>query len=244
MFKKLLSSIGIGGASIDTVLDTETLEAGESVTGRVFIKGGSTDQEIKRLTIYTMVEIGEEIFTLCETHIDDNIRVRANENFEISFDYILPEHTPPTFEYCQHWLHTDADIKRAKDSSDRDYVEVLPHRSAKNIFEALQELGFELEEIALVEAHPQMSSPFPLVQELEFKPRQGHFAGRLDEIEVILLPYADYIDVYMEVDKKAGMLGEWLDNDERKVHFRLGEEVYDRNQLLRTLRDTIAEFGR
>lgn len=244
MFKKLLTTIGIGGTKVDTILDTETLQAGEEVTGRVFIKGGSADQEIKRLMIYTMVEMGDEIFTVCETHIADNIRVKAKEEFEIDFNYILPVDTPPTFEYCQHWLHTDADIKRASDSSDRDYVEVLPHIAGQNIFEALHEMGFELDEISLQEAHPQMQSHFPLVQELELKPRSGVFAGKVDEIEVILLPREDYIDVFMEVDRRAGLINEWLDNDERKVYFQLGQEVFNRHELIGILRDNIAEYAR
>ncbi len=243
MFNKLLSSIGIGGTKVDTILDNETLQAGEAVTGRVFIKGGNADQEIKRLMIYTMAQLGEDTFTVCETHIADNVRVRAKDELEIDFEYVLPPDTPPTFEYCQHWLHTDADMKRASDSSDRDYIEVLPHSAAQNIFEALHELGFELEKIGLEEAHPQMQSYLPLVQELEFIPRSGIFAGRVDEVEVILLPREEYIDVFMEVDRKAGMFNEWMDNDERKVHFQLGDEVFNRPQLLDMLQNTIAEYA-
>ena len=59
----LLNRIGIGSAEIDTILDTETVQPGDSVPARIEIEGGSDDQEVDEidLAIVTRYEIETEI---------------------------------------------------------------------------------------------------------------------------------------------------------------------------------------
>ena len=49
VFRKLLSSIGIGGAKVDTRLSAESLMPGEPVSGVVYIFGGDEAQEFNRI---------------------------------------------------------------------------------------------------------------------------------------------------------------------------------------------------
>ena len=49
MFRKVLSSIGVGGARVDTRLSHETLVPGETVSGETVIEGGDGPQEFERI---------------------------------------------------------------------------------------------------------------------------------------------------------------------------------------------------
>ena len=45
-FTKLLASIGIGNAKIDTVVENEKICPGSELSGKIFVQGGGADQEI------------------------------------------------------------------------------------------------------------------------------------------------------------------------------------------------------
>ena len=59
MFKRMLSAFGVGGPSVDTVLDSPHATPGQVVTGQVRIQGGSADVEIGQvvLSLVTRVEV-------------------------------------------------------------------------------------------------------------------------------------------------------------------------------------------
>lgn len=59
MFKRMLSAFGVGGPSVDTVLDSPHALPGEVVTGQVRIQGGSKDAQIEEilLSLVTRVEV-------------------------------------------------------------------------------------------------------------------------------------------------------------------------------------------
>ena len=48
-FKKLLASLGAGGATVETVLTEANVVPGGVVQGEVRIQGGSVDQQIEEL---------------------------------------------------------------------------------------------------------------------------------------------------------------------------------------------------
>lgn len=50
-FKRLLASLGAGGASVETVLTEVNVVPGGVVQGEVRIQGGSVDQEIEGLSV-------------------------------------------------------------------------------------------------------------------------------------------------------------------------------------------------
>ena len=50
-FKKLLASLGAGGASVETVLTEVNVVPGGVVQGEVRIQGGSVDQQIEGLSV-------------------------------------------------------------------------------------------------------------------------------------------------------------------------------------------------
>lgn len=52
-------------------------------------------------------------------------------------------------------------------------------------------------------------------QEFEFRPRAGQFGNALDELEVIAQPGPGELTLFIEVDRRGGLLSEMVDTDER-----------------------------
>lgn len=50
--KKILASIGIGSATVDTVLPSTTVTPGETVDAEINISGGSAEQDIRSIDLY------------------------------------------------------------------------------------------------------------------------------------------------------------------------------------------------
>jgi sporulation-control protein len=60
MLKSFLSKIGIGGLEVDTVVDNQVLEEGETLNGTVYIDGGDADQIIDHITLEVLVRVHRE----------------------------------------------------------------------------------------------------------------------------------------------------------------------------------------
>ena len=58
-FKKLFASLGVGGASVDTVLSEPNVVPGGVVQGEVHIQGGSVPQEIEGLSVGLQARVEE-----------------------------------------------------------------------------------------------------------------------------------------------------------------------------------------
>ena len=61
MFDKLLSSIGIGAAKVDTRLAKKSYTVGETIEGEVFIKGGKNEQDIDNIQLTLMTDYVVEV---------------------------------------------------------------------------------------------------------------------------------------------------------------------------------------
>ncbi|CAM5291235.1 Sporulation protein OS=Streptomyces alboniger OX=132473 GN=CP975_07475 PE=4 SV=1 [Streptomyces alboniger] len=59
-FKKLLASLGAGGASVETVLTEVNVVPGGVVQGEVRIQGGSVDQQIEALSVGLQAKVEVE----------------------------------------------------------------------------------------------------------------------------------------------------------------------------------------
>lgn len=56
MFKKILASVGIGAAKVDTILQTEHLLPGQRFHAEIVIKGGDAPQELSGLELALMTK--------------------------------------------------------------------------------------------------------------------------------------------------------------------------------------------
>lgn len=220
--KKVLARIGIGNATVDTVLPSDTVRPGETVDAEVRIEGGSAEQEIGKVRFeletrcrtddgYREVDIAQ--YTLAESL---TIQPDEQETRDVSLD--IPHGTPVTLGNVNVWVETELDIELAVDPEDKDYLNVQPTPRLQAVFDALDDLGFSLH-TAECEADPHgvFTSSRRFVQEFEFRPTSGLFAGDVDELEVVPRPDEDALELFLEVDRRGGVLSELSDLDERTV---------------------------
>lgn len=233
--KRILARIGIGAATVDTVLPTTQLTQGDSVDAEVRLHGGSTEQDVD--AIYFALETryrdeeGYRTTTLSRKRVTDPFTLDAEEERTIDVTFEVPRETPVTMGKTEVWLDTGLDIEGALDPDDRDHVEVQPGPHLDALFDALDDLGFGFYTSSCEATGGLFSSRF--AQEFEFRPRSGPFAGSFDELEVVATPAEEGLDVLMEVDRRGGLLSEMTDMDERYERFsvthtdvpRLADEV-------------------
>lgn len=252
MLKKWLASVGIGSAQVDTQLESDTLIAGEEVRGKVVIQGGSTEQEINKITLFVMTQAIREVndskvyqkVKLDSFTVGNTFKINKDEKKEVDFRFTLPIHTPPTLGKTKVWIQTGVDVPNAVDPSDRDYIQVKPPRSMHVILAALtHELGFHMRKVDM-----EYSKRYNYVQEFEFSPGND-FKRDLDELEVMFFLTEDRIELILQVDRRAkglgGLFAEALDMDENFVRMTFTEqEINEGAETVATkLRNTIKQFS-
>ncbi|WP_449536587.1 sporulation protein [Ferdinandcohnia sp. Marseille-Q9671] len=232
LFNKILSSIGVGSARVDTKLTTDQLRVGEKVSGVVEIVGGSTEQQIDEIYLSLMTtylkESNDRKFnqqaTIEKIKIVERFTIGSNEKREIPFSFVLPLDTPATLGKTKVWIQTGLDIKNAIDPTDKDYLSVSPSPLMAGVLNAVYDLGFSLRKVDCEAAPYRLRKRLPFIQEFEFVPTSGAYRGKLDEVEVMFFPQSpDQLEVLMQVDRRARGLGsflaEALEMDESYVRF-------------------------
>lgn len=247
-FNKVLSSVGIGAAKIDTVLDSSEAYPGQEITGSVQITGGKSEQTINKINLHLMcnymgeVEVtrhedGESItetetqeleYRMANYQVADKFVVEAGEDKTIEFSFILPECAPLSIGHTNTWISSHLDIAMAIDKKDRDYVKVVGNPLQQALFDAVGSLGFQLVEAECEGAEQMQFNGAPYVQELEFKPTTGDYRGKLDELELVTMVRGEQLEVMLEIDRKARGLGgffrEMMDRDETNVRLVIGHD--------------------
>lgn len=60
VFKRLLGSLGVGGPTVDTVLDPGAAIPGGGLSGQVHLKGGDSDFDIEHITLELVARVEAE----------------------------------------------------------------------------------------------------------------------------------------------------------------------------------------
>ncbi|MFB6194122.1 MAG: sporulation protein [Halobaculum sp.] len=233
--KKVLASVGIGNATVDTVLPSETVRPGETVEADVHVTGGDAEQEVGRIefeieTRY-LTEEGRRETTLERFSVDGlTITPDTEQTRQVTFD--VPYETPVTVGGVDVWVETELEIDLAVDPEDRDPLDVRPTPRLQAAFDAMEELGFTLHSSSC-EADPYGRYGARFVQEFEFRPTGGRFRGELDEVELVATPGPDALELFVEVDRRGGLLSEMAETDERttKTTVRTAETAAVRSEL-------------
>ncbi|WP_323677184.1 sporulation protein [Halorubellus sp. PRR65] len=237
--KRILSSVGIGSATVDTVLPRTTLRPGETVAATVDVEGGSTEQEIDRVDFAFVTRYrddeGYESTVLGTSTLRESFTVGEGERREFSVDLEVPRSTPVTRGGPTVHLKTGLDIDWAVDPTDEDPIEVEPTERMQAVFDAADALGLSFSTSECQRAAWGTSQPF--LQEFEFRARSGPYASDLDEIELVFVPGGDALTVQAEVDRRGGLLAEMAETDERRARFDLA--TADAEDAERKLADTI-----
>ena len=202
---RILSRIGIGAATVDTVLPKLELQPGETVQVDVALSGGDSDQEIEGIVfvLKTRVESDgdSDEYVLAEFEADRPVSLSAEEERTIPVDVEVPLWTPVTTGGVSVWLETRLEIDWARDPTDEDEVEVVPDESVSALFEALDDLGFVLGSADLVDV-PHVDDR-PVAQRFRFRSAGGEYEADLDAVEVTVMPRRDDLRVFVEFDLKA-----------------------------------------
>jgi sporulation-control protein len=225
MFSRMLSAFGIGGPSVDTVLDSPHAVPGQPITGQVRIQGGSSDAEIGQvvLSLVTQVEVerggfggfggGDERGEVAEFFrmvVQQGLRVPAGQLVSIPFQLPVPWETPITavggaaLPGLSVGVRTELLVAGAPDKGDLDPVLVAPLPSQNRVLDAFGQLGFSFRG-ADVEAGRLPGVPHELgfYQELEFFP-PAQFAGRVGQVELTFVATAHELHVILEADRSRG----------------------------------------
>ncbi|WP_066377653.1 MULTISPECIES: sporulation protein [unclassified Anabaena] len=249
MFKNLLASVGIGAAKVDTRLFNNSVIPGEVLEGEVYILGGDVAQNIDDIYLKLATEYEREVddstvteeCVLVNYRLSERFTIQPNEEVMIPFSLDLPYEMPLTFGKTPVYIRTGLDIKSAINPRDRDYLEVRPHPLMQRVLQALENLGFQLNEVDCEYTH-HFGGTYPFVQELEFRPT-GNYRNHLDELEVIFFFKPDELEVLLEIDKRArgwkGWMEEAFDLDER--YMRLVVTPSDLEQDLEVMIDQMIQ---
>jgi len=95
ILRKYMALIGIGSAKIDLILEKMTYKPGEQVKGYFMVKGGTIEQQLKRIDC-DFVRVNEG-GSHEEEHVIDSITIFTSKNIEsdvvskIPFTFVLPQ---------------------------------------------------------------------------------------------------------------------------------------------------------
>jgi sporulation-control protein len=216
MFKKILASVGIGAAKVDTVLETEHLYPGQIFQAKIVIKGGDISQEVSGLEMALMTRVKVENdeghyfvnHVIEKWKIGERFVIDAQQSKVIPFEARLHSETPITelnagYNHCHVWLETGLDIDLALDPTDRDTLHIYPNDAIKTCMLAMERLGFGLVKSDVERGHLRASN-FHTVsgcyQELEYRPQNSTLFG-IQEVELSFVPEAHRTHVLIELDR-------------------------------------------
>ncbi|MET7519600.1 sporulation protein [Streptomyces sp. NPDC005480] len=223
-FKRLLASLGAGGASVETVLTEVNVVPGGVVQGEVRIQGGSVDQDIEGLSVGLQARVEVEgadqetkqDIEFTKLRLGGAFQLQANAVHAVPFGLEIPWETPVTTIDGQQLrgmnigVTTELEIARAVDSGDLDPINVHPLPSQQAILDAFIGLGFRFKSADMERGHIRGTrQKLPFYQEIEFFPPQ-QYRG-LNQVELSFVADDREMDVVLEMDKKPGLFSESSD---------------------------------
>ncbi|MFD8093252.1 sporulation protein [Streptomyces malaysiensis] len=218
VFKRLLGSLGVGGPTVDTVLDPGPVLPGGPLTGQVHLQGGKADFEIEQITLELVARVEDErgdeeregVVLFDRFTVGGGFRLAEGEHRSLPFTAHLPWETPVTELYGQPLgiilgVRTGLEVAGAKDKGDLDQLTVNPLPVQEAILEALGQLGFGFRSADLELGHVGGTGQrLPFYQEIELSPAP-QYAHAINELEVTFLANAGGMDVVLEADKRGGL---------------------------------------
>ena len=252
-FKKLLASLGAGGASVETVLTEENVVPGGVVQGEVRIQGGSVVQQIEGLSVGLQarveVESGDQEhkqdIEFTRQQLGGAFEVQAGAVHAVQFGLEIPWETPVTTFLGHHLtgmnvgVTTELAIARAVDSGDLDPVNVHPLPAQQAILDAFGALGFRFKNADLEKGHIRGTRQrLPFYQEIEFHAPQ-QYRG-LNQVELSFVADDREMDVVLEMDKKPGLFSSGSDSYRS---FTVGLDSYQETDWAAYLNQWLAEVG-
>ncbi|WP_227378830.1 sporulation protein [Haladaptatus halobius] len=196
--KRVLSSIGIGAATVDTILPKTQLKPGETVEVTVELEGGDSDQEITAIYFALLTQVDDDDVVLDQFQLNESFTLATGESRTTTTDITVPRSTPLTQDGQQVWLKTGLDVKWAVDPTDKDTIEIVPDAYLNALLDALNKLGFTTSHIGIEETPWLDRRQF--LQKFEFTP-DGDQWPDLDGVTVMPVLRGEDLRVFMEIDE-------------------------------------------
>ncbi|MEU9922980.1 sporulation protein [Streptomyces griseoluteus] len=220
VFKRLLGSLGVGGPTVDTVLDPGAVLPGGTLSGEVRLAGGSAAVDIDHITLELVARVeaehedgeseGSVVFE--RFTVGGGFRLGGGEQRAVRFDVPLPWETPVTELYGQPLgitlgVRTELAVTGARDKGDLDPLAVRPLPVQEAVLEALGQLGFGFRSADLEYGRiGGTGQRLPFYQEIELTPAPQYAYGA-GEFELTFLAHPGGMEVVVEADKRGGFLG-------------------------------------
>ncbi|MFJ3620771.1 sporulation protein [Streptomyces iakyrus] len=219
VFKRLLGALGVGGPTVDTVLDPAPVRPGGTLSGQVHLVGGKTDFEIEHITLELVARVeaeheggeSEGVVTFDRFTVGGGFRLAEGEQRSVPFSVTVPWETPVTRLHGQSLgvvlgVRTELSVAGAKDKGDLDELNVSPLPVQEAVLEALGGLGFGFRSADLEYGRiGGTGQRLPFYQEIELLPAP-QYAQRVNEIELTFLANPGGMEVVLEADKRGGFL--------------------------------------
>ncbi|RZS43028.1 sporulation-control protein [Herbihabitans rhizosphaerae] len=205
VFKKMMQKFGVGGPSVDTVLDDPHCVPGGRLTGEVRLVGGEADAAIEHIALSLTVQGGRGGRSQLELHrvvVAEAMTLAAKEQREIRFTLEVPWETPVTEVSGQQLpgmelgLRTELSIAKAVDKGDLDPVFVAPLPSQDAVLDAIGVLDFQFNGATVM---PGKQTP---VQAMVFFPPPNR---PVPEVMLVMIAGADGLTVIMETTNGVGI---------------------------------------
>ncbi|WP_329139140.1 sporulation protein [Streptomyces sp. NBC_00670] len=222
VFKRLLGAMGVGGPSVDTVLDGGdggVVLPGGTLSGQVHLEGGSAAVEIEHIALELLARVeaeheeGESEGTVAFDRfvVGGGFRLGEGERRSVPFRVTVPWETPVTELYGQPLgivlgVRTELAVASARDKGDLDPLTVAPLPVQEAVLEAFGQLGFGFRSADLEYGHiGGTGQRLPFYQEIELTPAPA-YAHAMNEIELTFLASPAGVEVVLEADKRGGLL--------------------------------------
>ncbi|MFI5808510.1 sporulation protein [Streptomyces sp. NPDC051561] len=218
VFKRLLGSLGVGGPTVDTVLEGGPALPGGSLRGEVRLVGGKADFDIEQIALDLVARVEAEhdeseeegAVRFDRVVVGGGFRLAEGERRSIPFSMTLPWETPVTELHGQSLgivlgVRTELSVAGAKDKGDLDQLVVRPLPVQEAVLEALGQLGFGFKSADLEYGRiGGTGQQLPFYQEIELSPAP-QYAHAMREVEVTFLVNPGGMEVVLEADKPSGL---------------------------------------
>ncbi|MFE0633134.1 sporulation protein [Streptomyces sp. NPDC058864] len=230
VFKRLLGSLGVGGPSVDTVLEGGPVMPGGTLFGQVHLEGGSSDAHIQAVVLELVARVeaeseegeydGVAVFDRCV--IGGGFNLLAGHRTSVPFSLPVPWEAPISELHGQPLgialgVRTELEVAGARDKGDLDPLSVAPLPAQEAVLEALGRLGFGFTSADLEAGYIHgTGQTLPFYQEIELTPAP-QYAHAVSEIELTFLANPAGVEIVLEADKRGGLFTEGHDQVNRFV---------------------------
>lgn len=127
LLRKYMSLLGVGSALIDLILPKETYKRGELINGHFHLKGGTIEQQLKRIDSDLVLidhRTNKEKVIDTATILSSKL-LHSEEASNISFTFKLPEDIPLSSEHISYRFKTRLTFNEGVESKDQDLIQVI-----------------------------------------------------------------------------------------------------------------------